>query len=250
MTHLLDSSAVIAYYFDEPGADQVALLLEDNRNPPAVSCITQIEFWSRLRFLDKRILSSNFLGMGMFDTIHFSKPVPCPGCGAEIASLQTKDFDSCMDHYYVGSILRGGSIIKGIVEEEIWCQRCFDAKAESRHPIYLVVWNSILAGVETTEVAAEQRLATVDRLDLVGWLDEAQRSSDSWRARFFRLLGDIEKWHQHLERQENPQENERSMRWSAIFKLPDEILQAQDPLKALIAQHRKADNGGSEGGIF
>ena len=51
MTHLLDSSAVIAYYFDEPGADQVALLLEDNRNPPAVSCITQIEFWSRLRLL-------------------------------------------------------------------------------------------------------------------------------------------------------------------------------------------------------
>lgn len=51
MTHLLDSSAVIAYYFDELGADQVALLLEDNSNRPAVSCITQIEFWSRLRSL-------------------------------------------------------------------------------------------------------------------------------------------------------------------------------------------------------
>lgn len=51
MTHLLDSSAVIAYYFDESGADQVAILLEDNRNPPAVSCITQIEFWSCLRSL-------------------------------------------------------------------------------------------------------------------------------------------------------------------------------------------------------
>lgn len=51
MIHLLDSSAIIAYYFDEPGADQVAVLLEDNRNPPAVSCITQIEFWSRLRSL-------------------------------------------------------------------------------------------------------------------------------------------------------------------------------------------------------
>ena len=61
MTHLLDSSAVIAYYFDEPGADQVALLLEDNRNPPAVSCITQIEFWSRLRSLgDESSFESNW----------------------------------------------------------------------------------------------------------------------------------------------------------------------------------------------
>ena len=51
MTHLLDSSAVIAYYFDEPGADQVARLLEDNQSPPAISCITEIEFWSRLRSL-------------------------------------------------------------------------------------------------------------------------------------------------------------------------------------------------------
>jgi predicted nucleic acid-binding protein len=61
VTHLLDSSAVIAYYFDEPGADQVAFLLEDNRNPPAVSCITEIEFWSRLRSLgDESSFESNW----------------------------------------------------------------------------------------------------------------------------------------------------------------------------------------------
>ena len=173
----------------------------------------------------------------MFDTIHFLKPIPCPGCGAEISSVQTKDFESLMGNYSVGSLLRGGSILKGIVKEELWCEKCFEAKRDSRHPVYLVVWHSILAGVETTEGAAEQRLAAVDRLDLVGWLDEAQRSSADWQRRFFRLLGDIEKWHEHLVRQANPPEGDAAKGWASIFKLPDEILQAQDPLEALIKQH-------------
>jgi len=124
------------------------------------------------------------------------------------------------------------------VKEEIWCEKCFEAKRESRHLTYLVLWNSILAGIETSEGAAEQRLAAVDRLDLVGWLDEAQRSVTDWRGRFYRLLGDIEKWHEHLARQANPEEGERAKRSATLFKLPDEILQAKDPLEALIAQHR------------
>jgi len=138
-----------------------------------------------------------------------------------------------------GKLAARGAVLKGIVKEEIWCEKCFDAKRESRHPIYLVVWNSILAGIETTEDAAEQRMASVDRLDLVGWLDEAQRSATDWQRRFFRLLGDIEKWHEHLARQSNPEEVDEAGRLSAVFKLPDEILLAKDPLEALIAQHRE-----------
>ena len=192
-----------------------------------------------IAFSTCRCPSDSLPCMGMFDTIHFPKPIPCPECGAEISSVQTKDFDCLMGNYYVGSLLRGGSMLKGIVKEEIWCKECFEAKRESRHPVYLVVWNSILAGIETTEGAAEQRLSAVDRLDLVGWLDEAQRSAAGWRGRFFRLLGDIEKWHMHLMRQANPEEGEGAKRMAAIFKLPDEILQAQDPLEALVAQHRE-----------
>lgn len=177
--------------------------------------------------------------MGMFDTIHFDKPISCPECGTAISSTQTKEFDAMMGNYYVGSLVRGGSILKGIVKEELWCDQCFDGGRKSRHPIYLVIWNSILAGVETTEEGAGQRLATVDRLDLVGWLDEAQRSADGWQCRFFRLLRDMEKWHVHLEQQKNPQLDGGTNRFSGIFKLPDEILNAQDPLKALLAQHRE-----------
>jgi len=189
--------------------------------------------------------------MGMFDTIHFEKPIPCLECGSEIFSVQTKDFECLMRNYYVGDLLRGGSVLKGIVKEELWCDACFKAKREPRHPIYLVIWNSILAGIETTEEAAGQRLASVDRLDLVGWLDEAQRSAATWQRRFFELLGDLEKWQDHLERQANPQEDEQANRWAGIFKLPDEILQAKDPLKALLTQHREdAKQGKHVGGLW
>jgi hypothetical protein len=189
--------------------------------------------------------------MGLFDTIHFEKPIPCPECGGEISSVQTKEFESFMGNYYVGSLLRGSSVLNGILKEEIWCDACFEAKRESRHPIYLVIWNSILAGIETTEEAANQRLASVDRLDLVGWLDEAQRSANAWRGHFFRLLGDLEKWQRHVHRQANPQGTENEGRLAAIFSLPEEILQAEDPLKALLAQHREdARDGKDLGGLW
>lgn len=189
--------------------------------------------------------------MGLFDTIHFEKPIPCPGCGTEISSVQTKEFESLMCSYHVGSVLRGGSILKGIVKEELWCDACFHAKRETRHPIYLVIWNSILAGIETSEEAANQRLASVDRLDLIGWLDEAQRSAGTWQRRFFSLLGDMEKWHEHLKNQANPEEAEKAGRRARLFKLPEEILTANDPLKALLDQHSKeADHDRKTGRLW
>jgi PIN domain nuclease of toxin-antitoxin system len=52
MTHLLDTSAILAYYFEEHGADSVQALLADTKNPPAIYCITELEFWARLKSLD------------------------------------------------------------------------------------------------------------------------------------------------------------------------------------------------------
>ena len=51
MTHLLDTSAVLAYYFEEDGADQVQALLADTKNPPCICCVTELEFWARLKSL-------------------------------------------------------------------------------------------------------------------------------------------------------------------------------------------------------
>ena len=56
MTHLLDTSAVLAYYFEEDGADRVQTLLADTKNPPSICCITELEFWARLKSLGAEAL--------------------------------------------------------------------------------------------------------------------------------------------------------------------------------------------------
>lgn len=49
MTHLLDSSAILALYFGETGADRVRELLVDPQHSVALSVLTAAEFSSRLR---------------------------------------------------------------------------------------------------------------------------------------------------------------------------------------------------------
>ena len=43
--------------------------------------------------------------MGMFDTIIFNRPIPCPKCGAEIRSDQTKAFECTLDDYRIGDCI-------------------------------------------------------------------------------------------------------------------------------------------------
>ena len=49
MTHLLDSSALLAFYFNEPGAERVRDLLFDEGTTVGLSVLTAVEFWARLR---------------------------------------------------------------------------------------------------------------------------------------------------------------------------------------------------------
>lgn len=49
MRVLLDSSALLAGFFGEPGAERVSGILSDAGTPVAVSVLAAAEFWSRLR---------------------------------------------------------------------------------------------------------------------------------------------------------------------------------------------------------
>ena len=62
-------------------------------------------------------------------------------------------------------------------------------------PVYLIVWHSLLAGVEQDFANAEARLAAVDRLDLIAWLDEAQRDAACWSRNYHNLFSDVSRWH-------------------------------------------------------
>ncbi len=48
ITHLLDTSALLAHYFDEPGADKVQKLWTDTRQKPGISAVTKPELRGRL----------------------------------------------------------------------------------------------------------------------------------------------------------------------------------------------------------
>ena len=49
MSYLLDSSALLAFYFAEPGGARVLELLSDDDTEVASSVLSMAEFWSRLR---------------------------------------------------------------------------------------------------------------------------------------------------------------------------------------------------------
>ena len=187
-------------------------------------------------------------GMGMFDTIHVKPPLICPTCAAEILSLQTKELSDSMAHFKIGSVLRDSPVLTGIVQETLWCSACHDAQREQTNPpVYLVIWHSILAAVEQDPAQAEARLATVDRLDLIAWLDEAQRETARWHRHYHDLHHDVQRWHEHLARMASPEPEptgelaEKRRAFRRFFDLPEEVLTAPDPLTAILAKNKHTD---------
>ena len=139
----------------------------------------------------------------------------------------------------------GSSVLTGILKESLWCEACFKAGKPSDSPVYLVIWHSVLAGVEQDLAKAEARLASVDRLDLIGWLDEAQREADRWRRHYSSLFHDVTRWHEHLSRPPEAEgsggDGDRQRAFRRLFSLPDEILHAPDPLAAILAANKHSD---------
>ena len=180
--------------------------------------------------------------MGMFDTIHLKSPLVCPTCGNQEHTYQTHAFEDVMADYRIGSFVRGG-VLTGIVREGFWCSDCHKAGRPEESSVYLVVWHSILVGVEQDFAIAEARLAAVDRLDLIGWLEEAQQHEIRWRSRFYRLFNDVSRWRDHLAREKNPEpapesetieQAQRRKAFASLWSLSEEILSAPDPLLVII----------------
>ena len=182
------------------------------------------------------------LRMGMFDTIYLDKAIACKTCGADILDFQTKEFDSCMNHYRIGSVLSGSRVLSGVIKDEAYCRACSDAKRDAWMDVYLVVWHTILAGVETEECKAVARLTTVDRLDLVQWIEEAQKKEEQWQRRFFDLHHELRRWHEYVEDQKKPQEpeSENNKLWRALRSIrrpSEEITAATDPIGKILELH-------------
>ena len=185
--------------------------------------------------------------MGMFDTILVKAPLICPTCGSEARSLQTKEFGASMASYKIGSFLTWSPVLSGILKETLWCDACHKAGQSSHSLIYLVIWHSVLVGVEQDLAKAETRLSAIDRLDLIGWLDEAQRETILWRRHYYELYNDVRRWHEHLARAATPEpeapgpNGDRLRTLRRFFDLSDEILNAPNPLAAILDANKHED---------
>jgi len=198
--------------------------------------------------------------MGMFDTIRLKEPLLCPNCGAKHSEIQTHEFGDIMAVYGIGSVLSYAPVHSGIIKESLWCSHCHTAGNEGHSPVFLVVWHSVLAAVEQDLARAEARLREVDRLDLIGWLDEAHRRADHWRRCYHALYGDLWKWQEHLAdlsqpepeatANEDPEAARRRSSLRRLWSLPEEILNAPDPLSAILeeAKSRETENRRPEDG--
>lgn len=164
-----------------------------------------------------------------------------------VTELQTKEFGSAMRDYTVGSVLCESPVLIGVVEESIWIASREKGEAGTLHPVYLAIWHRILAGVYFDPDEAEARLKAIDRLDLIAWLDQAQRDARRWQRRYHALFADVKEWTERRVETETEArieaEPEQTKRYRSLFHhLPDDILKAPDPLAAILEMHREKES--------
>jgi hypothetical protein len=182
--------------------------------------------------------------MGMFDTIRLAEPLVCPACGHEESTLQTHHLGETLDTYRVGMIVPDCSVLTGILLETFWCSACHNADIEAAPQLHVVIWHSILVAVEWKREEAERKLAAVDRLDLIEWMDQMQRDALTWRRNYHALRSDLARWREYQVEQEKSVAGEEPTTNAPLRKLfmPDEeIRNAADPLAAILERHPPAE---------
>lgn len=116
--------------------------------------------------------------MGMFDTIIFDQPIPCPKCGAEIRSDQTKAFECTLEDYRIGDCIAHAEETR-IVHDELYCDQCRQFTGALH---YLVVYRGILVGIETEREAAEAHLRSFSFEKLLLWYHDLYAKRQRARA--------------------------------------------------------------------
>lgn len=182
--------------------------------------------------------------MGMFDTLRLDPPLKCPVCDADVTEVQTHDFGDTMAVYPIGSVMTMSPVLTGIVKETFFCNACWKTDPEKerereRLPLYIGIWHSILITVDFQLAEVERRLAAVDRLDLIGWLEKAQRQANDWERRFHHLRHDVKRYREHLQTppDSGDQENPRLASLRRLWGLPDEVLNSPDPLGEILKRN-------------
>jgi hypothetical protein len=183
--------------------------------------------------------------MGIFDTLILDPPLVCPRCGKAHESMQTKVFDSSMSTYRPGMIVPGCPVHSGILKDYIWCCPT-DSDEHGRLDVWIMFWHGVLAGYSLDIGSAERRLSTLDRLDLLDWLDSMQKTTLTWSNRYHALYRDLSDW---IEYRDMPAEEKapsetagkdkapRFRRSLLMIRLPEEVRNDPDPLRRILERN-------------
>lgn len=171
--------------------------------------------------------------MGLFDTFVINPPVECPECKCAISSVQSKAFGQSLERYQPGTLVNQSEIRYGIIEEECYCQKCTYHKDIKRTVVYLLIWHNVYVGAYDSEKKALKKLNSIDRLNILEWLDKTQREKELWQCRFSNIYNEIRELHDY-ETSDNKEEYLKKPFNTNNFK---KYLEQDDPLAALLAEN-------------
>ena len=169
--------------------------------------------------------------MGIFDTVYFDPPRTCSNCGTQISEVQTKAFDPGLREYRVGDVIYGSPLLNGVIAENLYCPHC----NASKEKVYFAVWHTLLVGVHDDFSAAEERVGSVDRAELIDYLVQHQEEALRWHDRFSRLYGELQNFHDY---QNGATETPQTRRENPMFFRIREYVDADDPLGELIRANK------------
>ncbi|MCF7914933.1 MAG: hypothetical protein K9L66_07205 [Spirochaetaceae bacterium] len=89
-------------------------------------------------------------------------------------------------------------------------------------------------GIFDTADEAEERLLHIDRAELMDFIVRHQKKAETWHVRFARLYGDLKNWYEY----QRANRTEDTSGHDPKFLRIHEIIEADDPLSALIEAHR------------
>lgn len=178
--------------------------------------------------------------MGTPDTLILDPPVLCPACGKLHGETQTHLLGDMLSTWSLGDVVRYSPVSTGVLAESVFCCRIEGTDQWNRIPLFVVIWHGVYAGHELSEEEALTRLNSIDRLDLLRWLELSQQDARDWRSRYRHLRSDIKEW---IDEQKEPgAQSGPGLRFLRAFRsLPKEILDDPDPLSRILERNAEEE---------
>ncbi len=182
--------------------------------------------------------------MGTPDTIYLDTPIKCTICGTLIDNVQSHQFADIMLYYFVGDVLEG-SIISGVLEEEVFCpnyQKHPEQRPITPQVVYLAIWHHILISVEETHDIALKKVQTFGQGELYLLYEGMQKRRNEYRNNFNRLRNIVQTYASYLELPNSEQTKilaEDADLTTFFYHGIAKYLKEKSPLKAILLEIEK-----------